>query len=78
MGNWHISIEGQGVHHNAYLPVDANRMARKFVEELKAAGHHVSRASFHHGGAEKLSEESEFEIRAVSPVYPTETEASAV
>lgn len=55
MGNWHISIRGVGVHHNKGLPADANRMAGKFVEELKKAGHSVSSASITYGAEEDLS-----------------------
>lgn len=35
MGNWHISIEGVGVHHNTDYEKDANKMAKQFVEDLK-------------------------------------------
>ena len=46
MGNWHISIEGVGVHHNQALETDANKMAAKFVAELKRVGHTITKASF--------------------------------
>ncbi len=54
MGNWHISIEGVGFHHNSKMPEDANRMAKKFAEDLKAAGHSVTKATFTHGAADDL------------------------
>ncbi len=54
MGNWHISVEGIGSHHNQNLEDDANKMAAKFVQELKMAGHTVSKATFTHGGADNL------------------------
>ncbi len=54
MGNWNISIEGIGCHHNHDLETDANKMAAKFVSELKHAGHKVTKASFTHGGADNL------------------------
>ena len=54
MGNWHISIEGVGFHHNVGLTQDANRMAKRFVQDLIAAGHHIHKASFTHGGADEL------------------------
>ena len=63
MGNWHISIEGQGAHHNADYEQDANRMSAEFVERLKAAGHVVTRATFTHGSADQLVEESPNEVR---------------
>lgn len=54
MGNWNISIRGVGAHHNAENPKDADRMARRFVRELREAGHFVLGAEITHGGAEKL------------------------
>lgn len=56
MGDWHISIQGVGCHHNKDYPADANRMARKFVEDLRAAGHTVTEATFTSGGKEALLE----------------------
>lgn len=50
MGNWQISIEGTGAHHNHDYPSDANQLAKEFVEQLKAKGHTVERASFTYGG----------------------------
>jgi len=54
MGNWNISIHGVGAHHNKKLEADANRLAAKFVAELKAAGHTVSAATFTHGGEDNI------------------------
>jgi hypothetical protein len=54
MGNWHISIEGAGSHHNLTLETDANKLAAKFVAELKRVGHTVNKASFTYGGADNL------------------------
>lgn len=59
MGNWHISIQGIGCHHNPDIPQDADRMSKQFVQELVAAGHHVSIATFTHGGAETLHVDGE-------------------
>lgn len=67
MGSWHISIEGLGSHHNPDFPQDANRMAARFVEELKVAGHRIARATFTHGGAEKLGEDGS-DFRSVPAV----------
>lgn len=52
MGDWNITIQGTGVHHNfSYdLPADADKMFAAFVEELKAAGHNVYDATFTSGG----------------------------
>jgi hypothetical protein len=58
MGNWNISIQGIGQHHNASPDVfrkDANVMANRFVEELRAAGHYIESASFTFGGKENLA-----------------------
>ena len=54
MGNWHISIEGIGIHHNKDNENDANVMAKKFVQDLKDANHQVNKASFTYGGSENL------------------------
>ena len=56
MGNWAINIQGVGSHHNKANPSDANRLARKLVKELKAAGHHIERADFTHGAKEDLTD----------------------
>jgi len=73
MGNWHISIEGQGAHHNADYEQDANRMAHEFVAKLRAAGHVVTRATFTHGGAEQLHEEEGREVRSTPHRHGTHT-----
>ena len=54
MGNWNISIEGVGSHHNQGYENDANKLAAKFVQELKIAGHNISKATFTHGGCDNL------------------------
>jgi hypothetical protein len=48
MGNWHISIRGIGSHHNG-KDEDADRIAKRVVNELRAAGHTVDDASFTYG-----------------------------
>jgi len=63
MGNYHISIEGQGAHHNPGHEGDADRLAAKLVAELRQHGHTVTRATFTHGGAERLGEEHEYDVR---------------
>jgi len=54
MGQFHISIEGMGIHHNKKTPNDANRLAKEFVDKLKAIGHTVTKASFTSGGSDDL------------------------
>lgn len=56
MGNWAINIQGVGCHHGSKNPTDANRMARRFVKDLKEAGHHIERADFTHGAKEALDD----------------------
>jgi hypothetical protein len=55
MGQWNITIRGTGIHHNKKQPKDANRMAARFVRELKAAGHTITVASITHGGDQDLT-----------------------
>lgn len=54
MGNWTITIQGTGAHHNREYPRDANVMAAAFVEDLEAAGHDIESATFTHGGRDDL------------------------
>lgn len=63
MGNWHISIQGVGAHHNTVGPhnpagnaADANLMMADFVEALRKAGHNVVLATFTHGGMDRLED----------------------
>jgi len=60
MGSCTITVHLTGSHHNKKNPKDANRMAAKFVDELKAAGHYVEHASFTSGGREDLLNEGCF------------------
>ena len=53
MGNYTIVVQGTGTHHNNKAEGDANVIAEKFVQELKAKGHHVHHASITHGGKKK-------------------------
>lgn len=55
MGQWTIVVEGTGAHHNKDYPNDADKMFRKFVEDLKAAGHEVENASFTTSAREKIA-----------------------
>lgn len=53
MGNYQISIEGIGQHHNDSL-LDANTIANECVIALKAAGHNVVHASIVYGACDIL------------------------
>jgi hypothetical protein len=55
MGNWNINVQGHGCHHNRTNPTDANLLAAKFVQELKAAGHTIESATFTSGSKEELN-----------------------
>lgn len=54
MGNWNINIQGVGAHHNTDNAVDANQMAKAFVEDLQRNGHFIESAVFTYGGKENL------------------------
>ncbi|MEK6881750.1 MAG: hypothetical protein AABY22_19185 [Nanoarchaeota archaeon] len=49
MGNWAITINGIGCHHNQNSPTDADKMTEKFVNDLLKAGHSLSVADFTYG-----------------------------
>ena len=53
MGDWTITIEGTGCHHND-IEDDADQLARQMVTDLRAAGHTVHRATFTCGGRLEL------------------------
>lgn len=50
MGNWHIAIDGHGVHDNG-LDHDAEKRLQQFVEQLLNDGHQINHASITVGGA---------------------------
>jgi Asp-tRNA(Asn)/Glu-tRNA(Gln) amidotransferase A subunit family amidase len=55
LGNWNINIQGIGAHNNSprlEISEDADKMFKKFVQELRDAGHTVEHATFTHGGKE--------------------------
>lgn len=54
MGNWNISIQGTGCHHNRKLKSDANRLAAQFVQTLRDMGHQVTSATFTHGAVDYI------------------------
>lgn len=55
MGNWNITIQGVGQHHNADDPKDANVMADIFVHELRQAGQSITHASITYGSQETVT-----------------------
>lgn len=50
MGNWNITIQGVGAHGNG-LAIDAEQLYKKFLEEVKQAGHSITHSSITSGGA---------------------------
>jgi hypothetical protein len=54
MGNWAITIIGTGAHNNKDYDGDADKILKKTVDELKAAGQNVEHASITHGGRDVL------------------------
>jgi hypothetical protein len=53
MGNWHISIDGHGVHDND-MSYDVNERLRDFIAQLLNDGHVIHHTSLTIGGARKL------------------------
>lgn len=67
MGNWRITIEGHGQHHNKQA-ADAENLASDFVEQLKRRGHEVSSATF---ALQRRRENHEgFEYAPDEPIKP--------
>ena len=60
MGQWNITIRGTGSHHNKKNPNDANRMAARFVGELKEAGHNVTGATITFGAEDDVSDAAKY------------------
>lgn len=55
MGHCTITVHLIGPHHNSkHNTHDANRMAERFVDELKTAGHKVEHASITYGARDDL------------------------
>lgn len=53
MGNWHIAIDGHGVHDNG-LDHDAEQRLQEFVAQMLADGHQINHASITVGSARKV------------------------
>lgn len=63
MGNWCITIQGIGCHHNKDSPKDANQMTKDFVKQLQQAGHAIESAVFTYGGRDV--------ILGIKHIYPS-------
>lgn len=57
MGNVSMTIHAVGSHHDDDNPHDLNKMFVRIVDEVKAKGHAVTHAHFHHGAAEDMLDE---------------------
>lgn len=60
MGQWNITIRGLGIHHNKMEKHDANRMAAKFVQDLKDAGHQIAAATITAGFEEDITDAAKY------------------
>lgn len=56
MGNWNVSVEGVGCHHNG-KPYDVEAITNEYVKQLKAAGHTVTKATVTTGSTIAISGE---------------------
>lgn len=54
MGNWNLTIQAIGCHHNKDNPGDADKLANKFMADLIASGHIIESANLTFGGRENL------------------------
>lgn len=70
MGNWNITVRGVGCHHNQGLPTDADRMAARFVKELKDAGHSIASATITHGAETDVIEGGAYEAERAKSDKP--------
>jgi hypothetical protein len=61
MGNWNISINGIGQHHNSDKEHDADELAKKLVLDLIEAGQSVSSATFTNGSADDMTPKKDAE-----------------
>lgn len=55
MGDWTITVQGTGCHHNGKREIDADLATADFVAELKKQGHTVHRADFVSGARVDLT-----------------------
>lgn len=76
MGCWNINIQGVGAHHNTNYDKDANVMAQKFVNELRAAGHHVESATFTHGGKDEIMPNVDAPVASSESIPPSSGDAA--
>lgn len=55
MGNWSVSVQGIGCHHNG-APYDVEALTAEFVKQLKAKGHTVEHVNVTAGGKAEVKE----------------------
>ena len=55
---WTIIIEGNGPHHTAPAPGDANQDMANFIDTLRSHGQSISSSVFRYGGAHSFSDEN--------------------
>ena len=73
MGNWHISIQGIGCHHNQNNPGDADKLAAKFVKQLELYDHNIQSASFTFGAyIDLLAEDIGLKSRPIKITEPVD------
>lgn len=65
MGNWNVTIQGVGCHHNN-APHDIESLTKKFVADVKAAGHSVSLANVTTGGLTDTMPPGDFKERVLA------------
>ena len=64
MGNYVIAVHGTGCHHNG-AEYDADQIAAKLVDELKAKGHSITAATITSGSTQDLlSTSSRFALKS--------------
>lgn len=54
MGNWNITIQGSGCHHNGNAEIDADAVAKEMVQKLIKQGHQIQSALFTSGAEDSL------------------------
>ena len=59
MGNWVLTIEGTGCHHNSKENIDVDLLAPKLVQQLKDQGQHIEHATLTYGGRTDLHSKDE-------------------
>lgn len=65
MGNWNITIQGIGPHHNdaTDTPRDAEKLAAEFVQRLRDVGQIVKSATITYGSKDALGGDDDERLR---------------